>query len=195
MSESKLIQALEAEIAQHIGVIEQETEGKIQQLRSEAEALLKEVESHQRALAEDEFRTHAKARKAQDANVATERVRKLRFDTSENLFREIEQELLLVRDRGDYPDIWRRLYREALERYREERSDAPILRVVVHDRELAEQRVGNDALVEVDPAMADGVELHSPDGRFRVVNTLPSRFLKGRREFARIIGSVLDEQL
>ena len=195
MSESKLIEALEAEIAQRIGVIEQETERKIQQLRREAEAVLKEVEAHQQALAEEEFRAYTLARKAQDANAAAGRIRRLQFDTSESLFREIEQELHLVRDRMDYPDIWQRLYLEALDSYREERSDAPVLRVCVRDRELAEGSVDEGDSVEVDPTMTDGVQLRSPDGRFRVMNTLQSRFQKGRREFARIIGDALSGQL
>jgi vacuolar-type H+-ATPase subunit E/Vma4 len=195
VSEHNLIEALEARIAGRIDAIERQTEDAIAQLRVDADALLKENESHQRALAEEAFLAHQRERKTQVRNEVQAQKRKLQFEAIESILGDIGTHLAGLPETPDYAEIWPRLLREAREAYARERTDPAILRVAERDRGLAERHGGDGESVELDPAMTDGVQLVSPDGRFRVVNTFQSRFRKGRGEFALMIAESLHTRM
>ena len=122
-------------------------------------------------------------------------MRNLQFEVAEQVLRELEQATAAARHRLDYGDIWSRLLDEALQAYRQERADKPVLRVAPADRTLAAGRSQDFSAVEEDDAVPDGLELLSPDRRLRVRNTLRSRLGKGRERFLKDISDALQEHI
>lgn len=100
-----------------------------------------------------------------------------------------------IRGDRDYPDILERLFKEAMDKWRIHginqkavvllpKEDVPLLKTFVSDAEceMTSDETGN---------MAPGVMMISEDGKYRIINTLLSRFEKARPEIISIIDRIL----
>lgn len=195
MDETRLIAAMEEEIAARIAEAERQAQEAIRRIEAEAEQALGETERVERARAAEQLLAHQHQQRLRFENVRRARLRDLHFEIAADTLREVEAQLTHARQREDYPAVWQRLFAEALRSYRQERPDAPILQVAPADHGLAEAQGHEVAAIEDRLELLDGVELRSPDGRLHIQNTLLSRLRKGREAFQKMISDSLQEQL
>jgi len=195
MTEHRLIAAMEEEIAAKIAESERQADEAIRAIEAEAAQTLADAQAREQSRLEEQLRQYEREQRTRLENEWRSRIRNLQFEVAEGVFGELARAAAAVRRRGDYPSLWSGLFQEACAAYRRERTEAPILRTSPADRPLAERQAAEVAAIEVQEAIADGVELLSPDRRLRVVNTLASRLHRGRDEFLKMISDALQERI
>ena len=195
MAEHRLLAAMQDEVAAKIAAVEREAEETIRGIDAAVDQALAaeraEAETRLRDLA-DEYERHARRQREQDWR---SRIRELQFKFVEQAFHALALGAAEIRRRDDYPEIWAHWFQEALAVYGREQADAPILRTAPADRHVADRYATAVASVEVRESLADGLELLSPDGRVRVVNTSASRVDRGRDEFLKMIADTFQERV
>ena len=195
MTEHRLIAAMEEEIAAKIADIERQADEAIRAIEAEAAQSLADAQAREEARREEHLRQYEREQRTRLENEWRSRIRNLQFEVAEGVFGELARAAAAVRRRDDYPSLWSGLFQEASAAYRRERTEAPILRTSPVDRLHAERHGAEVAAIEVQEAIADGVELLSPDRRLRVVNTLAARLHRGRDEFLKMISDALQERI
>jgi vacuolar-type H+-ATPase subunit E/Vma4 len=195
MTGHRLIAAMEEEIAAKIAEVEGQADEAIREIEAEAAQTLAEAQARDESRLEEQLRQYERERRTRLENEWRSRIRNLQFEVAEGAFGELARAAADVRRRDDYPSLWSGLFQEAWAAYRRERTEAPILRTSPADRPLAERQAAQVAAIEVQEAIADGVELLSPDRRLRVVNTLSARLQRGRDEFLKMIADALRERI
>lgn len=195
MAEHRLLAAMQDEVAAKIAAVEREAEETIRGIDAAVDQALAaeraEAETRLRDLA-DEYERRARRQREQDWR---SRIRELQFKFVEQAFHALALGAAEIRRRDDYPEVWTHWLQEALAVYGREQADAPILRTAPADRHLADRYATAVASVEVRESLADGLELLSPDGRVRVVNTSASRVDRGRDEFLKMIADTFQERV
>ncbi len=195
MAEHRLLAAMQDEVAAKIAAVEREAEETIRGIDAAVDQALAaeraEAETRLRDLA-DEYERRARRQREQDWR---SRIRELQFKFVEQAFHALALGAAEIRRRDDYPEIWAHWFQEALAVYGREQADAPILRTAPADRHVADRYATAVASVEVRESLADGLELLSPDGRVRVVNTSASRVDRGRDEFLKMIADTFQERV
>lgn len=195
MAERRLLAAMQDEVAAKIAAVEREAEEAIRGIDTAVDQALTaeraEAESRLRDLA-DEYERRARRQREQEWR---SRIREMQFELVEQAFHALALGAAEIRRRDDYPKVWTHWFAEALTVYGREQTDAPILRTAPADRHLADRHAAAVAGVELSDSLADGLELLSPDGRVRVVNTSASRVDRGRDEFLKLIADTFRERV
>ncbi len=195
MTEHRLIAAMEDEIAGKIAEVERQADEAIRAIEAEAAQTLTDAQAREESRLEEQLRQYEREQRTRLENEWRSRIRNLQFEVAEGVFGDLARAAADVRRRDDYPSLWSGLLQEACAAYRRERTETPILRTAPADRPLAERQAAEVAAIEVQEAIADGVELLSPDRRLRVVNTLAARLHRGRDEFLKMISDALQERI
>jgi vacuolar-type H+-ATPase subunit E/Vma4 len=195
MADQRLIAAMQSEVAGKLAELARQTAEALGAIEARTGQQLAEAEAAQAARVEQQLVEYHHVQRLRFENQWRARLRNLQFEIAAQVWRDVEQAAAGVRQRADYPAIWRRLLAEALQVYRGEQAAPPILRVASADRLLAEAVAGEFAAIETAAAVADGVELFSVDRRLRVQNTTASRLRQGREEFLRIIAAAIRERV
>ena len=195
MAEHRLLAAMEEEVAAKIAEIQRQADEAIRAIDAAAEQTLAAEQAVEEARLGERLRQYEHGRRTQLENEWRSRIRQLQFEVVEQVFGELARAAAEVRRRDDYPAVWSQWLGEAWTAYRDERADTPILRTSPADRQLAECHAADVAAVEVRDAIADGLELLSPDRRLRIVNTVASRLQRGRDEFLKMISDAFQEQV
>ena len=195
MAEHRLLAAMEEEVAGKIAEIQQQADEAIRTIDAAAEQALAAEQAAEESRLNERLRQYEQGRRAQRENEWRSRIRQLQFEVVEQVFGELTRAAAEVRRHADYPAVWSQWLGEARAAYRLERSDTPILRTSPTDRQLAEQHAAEVATVEARDAIADGLELLSPDRRLRIVNTVASRLQRGRDEFLKMISDAFQERV
>lgn len=195
MTEHRLIAAMEEEIAAKIAEVDRQADEAIRAIEAEAVQTLADAQAREESRLEEQRCQYERQRRTRLENEWRSRIRNLQFEIADGVFGELTRAAAAVRQRDDYPSLWSGMFQEACAVYRRERTEAPIVRTSPADRPLAERQAAKVAAIEVQEAIADGVELLSPDRRFRVVNTLAARLHRGRDEFLKMIADALQERI
>ena len=195
MTEHRLIAAMEEEIAGKIADVERQADEAIRAIEAETAQTLTDAQAREESRLEEQLRQYEREQRTRLENEWRSRIRNLQFEVAEGVFGDLARAAADVRRRDDYPSLWSGLFQEACAAYRRERIETPILRTAPADRPLAERQAAEVAAIEVQEAIADGVELLSPDRRLRVVNTLAARLHRGRDEFLKMISDALQERI
>jgi vacuolar-type H+-ATPase subunit E/Vma4 len=195
MTEHRLLAAMEEEVAAKIAEIQRQADEAIRAINTAADQTLAAEQAVEETRLGERLRQYEQGRRTTRENEWRSRIRQLQFEVVEQVFGELSQAAGEVSRRGDYPAVWSQWFGEAWTAYRAERADAPILRTSPADRQLAEGHAAEVAGVEVRDAIADGLELLSPDRRLRIVNTMASRLQRGRDEFLKMISDAFQEQV
>jgi len=195
MTEHRLIAAMEEEIAAKIAEVDRQADEAIRAIEAEAVQTLADAQAREESRLEEQRCQYERQRRTRLENEWRSRIRNLQFEIADGVFGELTRAAAAVRQRDDYPSLWSGMFQEACAVYRRERTEAPIVRTSPADRPLAERQAAEVAAIEVQEAIADGVELLSPDRRFRVVNTLAARLHRGRDEFLKMIADALQERI
>lgn len=195
MSEKEFLQALEEDTRRKCQDI-------LEKARLEAEAMIKgaaedvekmrdrEIEKIKASMQSERLAMLAKARLK-----AREILLKERQEASARVLDEVWSRLKGIRGDRSYPDILERLFKEAMDKWRIHgigqkavgillKEDIPLLKTLVSDAEceMTPDETGN---------MAPGVIIMSEDGKYKIINTLHSRFEKARPEMVAIIDRIL----
>ena len=195
MTEHRLVAAMEEEIAAKIAEAERQADEAIRAIEAEAAQTLADAQAREESRLEEQLGQYERQRRTQSENEWRSRIRNLQFEIAAGVLGDLMRAAAAVRQRDDYPSLWSGMFQEAWAAYRRERTEAPIVRTSPADRPLAERQAAEVAAIEVQEAIADGVELLSPDRRLRVVNTLAARLHRGRDEFLKMISDALQERI
>lgn len=195
MIEHRLIAAMEEEIAAKIAEVERQADEAIRAIEAEAAQTLADAQAREESRLEEQLGQYERQRRTQLENEWRSRIRNLQFEIAAGVLGDLMRAAAAVRQRDDYPALWSGMFQEAWAAYRRERTEAPIARTSPADRPLAERQAAEVAAIEVEEAIADGVELLSPDRRLRVVNTLAARLHRGRDEFLKMIADAFQERI
>ncbi len=196
MTEHRLIAAMEQEIAAKIAEVERQADEAIRAMEAAAAQTLADAQAREESRLEEQrapVRGRASARGWKTNGDPASATCSLRSPKACSASWHARRPMSARRD--DYPSLWSGLFQEACVVYRRERTDTPIVRTSPADRPLAERQAAEVATIEVQEAIADGVELLSPDRRLRVVNTLAARLHRGRDEFLKMISDTLQERI
>jgi hypothetical protein len=195
MAEHRLLAAMEEEVAAKIADVQRQSDEAIRAIDAAVDQALAAEQAEKESRLNERLRPYELGRRSQQEREWRFRIRQLQFELVERVFRELARGAAEIRRRDDYPQVWSHWLGEARAAYRRERSDAPILRTSPADRQLAERQAAEVAAVEVRDAIADGLELLSPDRRLRIVNTTAARLQRGRDEFLKMISDAFQERV
>jgi len=188
-----ILAALDAEADEEIARIDADAQRQLAELRqdtSDAARHTEEVAAHERD-------DSAARRRAQIVNRARLVVERRMSAAIEEIYRElmaeVHHQLGAVRDRDDYPDLFRRL----LDECRSVLTDGRVVRVDPADEELCRRVLastgGDGFVVEGVLESAGGLELSTSDGRRSVRNTLESRTLRADRALRTLAAAEVPE--
>lgn len=189
MALADILAAIDAEADEEIARVAAEAAEQVSEIERQAreEAMLAEREASS-ALADEAGR-----RRAQIVNrarlVVERRISAAVEDIYQEMMEEVEQQLAILRDRPDYPDLLHRFLEECCGVL----PDGRIVRVDPADEALCADMLagaaGDGFSIEATLASAGGLELTTTDRRRSVRNTLESRTLRADRALRSLAAS------
>ena len=111
------------------------------------------------------------------------------------LFQEAEKRISELKRGGDYKDILKGLFREVVEKGKDEISDGEFI-VYVSEEDLSLLKntdISREFEIQAGEDIREGVILVSRDNRFRMVNTLKSRMERAKADMLPILNEILFE--
>lgn len=194
MSEKGLLKAIEddtrRECASIIENAQKEAEGIIKKATEELEKVKRErLEQAKASLQEEKIKRLADARLY--VNEVILRQRQLAVT---KVFECVVERLNELRKEKDYPDILKRLYKEAMDGWHDSMKDEKTLVMVSkQDVSYLNNISGCEIVSDETGDMLHGVVIMSMDKRFKIINTLHSRLEKKKPELVSMIDSTLFE--
>lgn len=195
MSEKGLLKAIEddtrRECASIIENAQKEAEGIIKKATEELEKVKRErLEQAKASLQEEKIKRLADARLY--VNEVILRQRQLAVT---KVFECVVERLNELRKEKDYPDILKRLYKEAMDGWHDSMKDEKALVMVSKQDVSYLNNIPGCEIVsdETGDMLHGGVVIVSRDKRFKIINTLHSRLEKKKPELVSMIDSTLFE--
>lgn len=195
MSEKGLLKAIEddtrRECASIIENAQKEAEGIIKKATEELEKVKRErLEQAKASLQEEKIKRLADARLY--VNEVILRQRQLAVT---KVFECVVERLNALRKEEDYPDILKRLYKEAMDGWHDSMKDEKALVMVSKQDVSYLNNIPGCEIVsdETGDMLHGGVVIVSRDKRFKIINTLHSRLEKKKPELVSMIDSTLFE--
>lgn len=193
MSEKGLLKAIEGdtkrECASIIENAQKEAEGIIKKATEELEKVKRErLEQAKASLQEEKIKRLADARLY--VNEVILRQRQLAVT---KVFDCMVERLNELRKEKDYPDILKRLYKEAMDGWHDSMKDEKALIMVSKQDVLYLNNISGCEIVsdETGDMLPGGVVIVSRDKRFKIINTLHSRLEKKKPELISMIDEIL----
>lgn len=193
MSEKELLKALEEDAKRECTAI-------LENARQEADAITKAAIEDQERLMKEKFentklhmhseRTRMMANARLYANEATLKERNLVLS---RVFDIVYDKIDGLRSAKDYPKIFEKLLREALDTWHiYMKGEKGVIRVAKEDAPLLKGfKDANYEIIDEEGNMSPGVIIISKDKRYSILNTLHSRLGKARPEIVSMIDKIL----
>ena len=192
MSEKELLKALEDDARR-------ECTAMLETARREADAIIKEVTEKMEKVKKEKFEQAKasmqsdRARRLTNARLyAREVMLKERQLAIAKIFDEVGNRLKELRKDKDYPEILKRLCKEAMDGWHDSMKDKKALIMVSkQDISYLNNTSGCEIVSDETGDMLPGVIIMSRDKRFKIINTLHSRLEKKKPELVSMIDNVL----
>ena len=192
MSEKELLKALEDDAGR-------ECTAMLETARREADAIIKEVTEKMEKVKKEKFEQAKasmqsdRARRLTNARLyAREVMLKERQLAIAKIFDEVGNRLKELRKDKDYPEILKRLCKEAMDGWHDSMKDKKALIMVSkQDISYLNNTSGCEIVSDETGDMLPGVVIMSSDKRFKIINTLDSRLKKKKTELVSMVDNVL----
>jgi V/A-type H+-transporting ATPase subunit E len=195
MSYEEFIKAIERDAAK-------ERENVLNDARIEADKIIKDTEAELKRL-KDERINKLKVSSEKDRILTITRAERearmfllsAREEILSELFIKAERKIFELKKGGKYSDILKRLFRETVDKGREEIDTDELIVYISEDdlHLLRDTEVSQGIEIKTGKEVAEGVIVASRDDRFKLINTLKSRMERAKMDLLPLLNRMLFE--
>lgn len=195
MSYEEFIKAIERDAAK-------EREKVLNDARIEADKIIKDTEAELKRLKDErinELKVYSEKDRILTITRAEREARMFLLSAREEILSEVfvkaERKIFELKKGGKYSDILKRLFRETVDKGREE-IDTDELMVYISEDDLhllRDTAVSQGIEIKAGKEVAEGVIVASRDDRFKLINTLKSRMERAKMDLLPLLNRMLFE--
>lgn len=195
MSYEEFIKAIERDAAK-------EREKALNDARIEADKIIKDTEAELKRLKDErinELKVYSEKDRILTITRAEREARMFLLSAREEILSELfikaERKIFELKKGGKYSDILKRLFRETVDKGREE-IDTDELMVYISEDDLhllRDTAVSQGIEIKAGKEVAEGVIVASRDDRFKLINTLKSRMERAKMDLLPLLNRMLFE--